>query len=93
MVMPRYAHRIDANQAQIMRDLRKAGLSVIDLSAVGGGVPDLLVSSRTEMWLMELKTATGRLNQKQLNWWDKWQGKPVHSVRTSEDALKIAGVL
>lgn len=43
----RRAARTDHNHAAIMRALKDAGCGVVDLSAVGGGVPDLLVHPPT----------------------------------------------
>ena len=39
-----YAKRTDANQAEIVKTLRQAGADVYDLSKVGKGIPDLLVT-------------------------------------------------
>lgn len=41
--MPRHAHRVDANQAQIVRELKQAGVQVRVVSGAGMGIPDLLV--------------------------------------------------
>jgi hypothetical protein len=50
--MPRFrSARTDANQAEIVAALRQIGVEVTDLSAVGGGVPDLLLSYRG-YWLL-----------------------------------------
>ena len=35
--------KTDANQKQIISDLKKIGVSVLNLSRVGGGCPDILV--------------------------------------------------
>ena len=39
----RRAARVDDNQAEIVAAFRKLGCSVLDMSALGGGKPDLLV--------------------------------------------------
>jgi hypothetical protein len=41
----RHAKRTDRNHAEIRAGLRKLGYDVLDLSDVGGGVPDLCVNS------------------------------------------------
>lgn len=41
--------RTDANQAAIVAALRRCGASVVDLSGVGNGFPDLIVGRRTSL--------------------------------------------
>lgn len=90
--------RTDANQAEIMAALRQVGASVLDLSAVGRGVPDLLVSFQGVNYLIEVKnagSAYGRagLTKRQQSWADWWKGGPVHIATSIDDALRIIGVL
>lgn len=47
--------RIDANQREIVCALRKMGATVVILSALGCGVPDLLVGFRNKNFLFEVK--------------------------------------
>lgn len=82
------AKRIDSNQAEIVSKLRACMLSVIDLSALGRGVPDLLVASAKDIWLVEIKTENGALNQRQLEWHQKWMGKPVIIGKSFEEIYK-----
>lgn len=54
----RRAAKVDANHAGIVKALRQAGANVLDLSAVGKGCPDLLVTCVCyphQMVLMEIK--------------------------------------
>jgi hypothetical protein len=54
----RRAARKDANHDEIADALRAAGCWVLDLSAVGGGCPDLLVHGPVHPWslvLVEIK--------------------------------------
>jgi Holliday junction resolvase len=53
-------HRTDSNQAGIVRALKQAGASVCDLSAVGGGCPDLVVGWNGSNYLLEVKNLEGR---------------------------------
>jgi hypothetical protein len=50
------ARKVDANQREIVQALRQAGWHVTDLSAVGGGVPDLLATQFGQAHLVEVKT-------------------------------------
>lgn len=85
--------RVDANHAEIVAALRAVGCTVIDLTAVGGGVPDLLVKCRDgSLRLMEIKVAKGKLNKMQREWHDKWQGDFLSIVRSVAEALKAIGV-
>jgi hypothetical protein len=90
--------RKDANQNPIVRELMQAGYSVIDLSAVGDGLPDILVGGidrrdgTRKAWPMEIKTEKGKLNPLQEEWHAAWRG-PVHIVRTPTEALAVVGVI
>lgn len=96
--MSRYNKKKDANQTPIVEQLTDAGYSVQDMSAVGGGLTDLLVGGidrrdgTRKNWLLEVKTAKGKLNPLQEEWHGNWRG-PVHVVRTIDEALAIVGVL
>lgn len=54
--MIRRAKRNDANHAQLVAELRARGYAVSDLSAVGGGCPDLFVSKDGRGLLVEVKS-------------------------------------
>src|SRR5262245_22758655 len=96
-VMRRRARR-DANQHPIVQVLLQAGYSVQDLSAVGGGLTDLLVggidreTGRPGNWLLEIKTDLGQLNKRQVRWHDAWRGQKA-IVRTGDEALAAVGAL
>ena len=82
----RRAARLDANHIEIKRAFERMGCDVIDLSKVGGSVPDLLVRVRSiDRWiLVEVKTAKGRIKPGQAAFAERW---PVTVVRTVEDAI------
>ena len=82
------AAKVDANQSAIVSQLREIGCTVQDLSRVGGGVPDLLVGFRGVNLLMEVKTAKGKLNPRQVDWHGEWRGDAV-VVRDFDDALRV----
>jgi hypothetical protein len=86
------AARTDANQPAIVAALRKAGAQVCHLHAVGGGVPDLLVSRGGKMWLIEIKMPGKKPNALQSAWHKAWAA-PVHVVVTPVEALLAIGVV
>ena len=89
---PAYAKKVDANQAQIVEALRAAGASVTDLSRFGQGVPDLLVGYNRRVYLLEVKSADGKLTPAEERWQNEWRGQSA-VVRTVEQALYVIGAL
>ncbi len=79
--------RVDANQAEIVATLRARGCSVQSLAELGKGVPDLLVGFRRENYLMEVKSASGRLTEAEQKWHKSWRGW-VYVVHSIEEALE-----
>lgn len=99
--MSRFARQRDANEPAIVRALMAVGASVQRLD--GTGVPDLLVSYRGVLCLLEVKnpdakgggkynTGDGCLTEAQTRWWKTWTGKPPVIVWTAQDALLAIGV-
>lgn len=78
----------DANQPEIVAALRKAGATVQVLSAVGKGVPDLLVGYKNLNTLLELKVSGGKLTPQQKIWHGSWLGD-VHVVYSAEEAVRV----
>lgn len=83
---------VDKNQNEIVQALRQVGATVILLHEAGEGIPDLLIGYRRETYLMEVKSKTGKLNERQIEWHSEWRGYPVSVARTVEDALAFIGV-
>lgn len=81
----------DTTQEAIVNALRSVGVTVCIITGVGDGAPDLLCgrSGRTE--LLEVKTAKEKLRPVQEEWHRSWRGKPVHVVRTVEEAFAALG--
>lgn len=88
--------KVDANQSAIVRALRAVGATVVDLSAVGGGLGDLLVGYHQRTHLLEVKnpaTSYGRkgFSQSQTKFNAAWRGAPPVVVYTVEEALQAIG--
>lgn len=75
--------RRDANHADIVDALERVGCSVLDLAAVGGGCPDLLVGIGGRSFLVEVKNSArkgGKNNNadtltKQREFREAWKGR------------------
>jgi len=98
MSLHRYAAKRDVNEPEIIEALRKLPrCSVQQLS--GKGVPDLLISYRNVLFLMEVKLPLSKrggdshsvLTADQEAWHREWLGE-VHIVRSIEDAFKVLGI-
>lgn len=87
----RRAARIDANQNEIVAGLRAAGYSVCILSAVGKGVPDIMVGANGVNYLFEIKDGSKpksarRLTVDESKWHEAWKGT-VCVVESLSEAL------
>ena len=57
----RRAARVDDNHAKIVASLRLVGCTVLDLSAVGQGCPDIMVGLAGVNYLIEIKDGRGEI--------------------------------
>lgn len=85
------AAKVDNNQAEIVKALRKIGASVQPLHTVGGGVPDLLVGMAGRNVLLEVKDgakvpSAQKLTPDQVGWHRDWRGQ-VETVNSVEQAI------
>jgi len=91
----RYAKRTDANHAEIRDGLRAMGFDVLDLSDVGGGVPDLCVRAQDHGLPVFLEVKDGKkppsareLTDAEKKWL-QYCGAITHTVTSLEDALEV----
>ena len=94
----RRAAKRDRNHQEIVAALRKVGATVVDLGAVGQGVPDLLVGHRGKTLLMEIKDGEKRpsarhLTDDQEKFFASWNGGGLAVVDNVEAALRMISVL
>jgi len=90
--------RIDDNQQAIVNILRTTGATVVLLSGVGKGVPDLLVGFRGVTLLMEIKDgkkppSDRKLTTDQQKWHAEWRGGALAIVDSADSALRMIGVI
>ena len=88
--------KVDANQPQVVDELRGLGLSVQPLSSLGKGVPDLLIGVAKVNFLVEVKAdASKTLTTDQIEWHCDWQGNiivgydTVQIIKAILDYLKL----
>jgi len=92
------AKRIDANQPEIVKALRKIGCSVAVTSAAGDGFPDIVVG-RTDIhgnkrnWLIEIKDgekipSERKLTKDQVKFHNGWKGQ-IAVVTSAEEAISL----
>ena len=86
--------RIDANQPQIIEDLRKLGFLAAVTSDLGRGFPDIVVGDpRTlTVYLFEVKNPEERwgLTKLEIKFHALWHGM-VYVIETTEMALALMG--
>ena len=87
-----WAAKVDANQAEIVEALRAVGADVALSHRLGGGFPDLVVGFRNGCFMLEIKTAKGKLTPAERKFMEGWRGHYA-IVRTPEEALRAIGVL
>lgn len=75
-----------------MAAFERLGCSVVDLSRVGAGVPDLLCSIHKFSALVELKTETGKLNPLQVRF-HRESKATIYVARTLDDVIDIVAKL
>lgn len=90
--------RTDANHRQIVEFFRSAGASVLDLSRVGDGCPDLLVGYQHQTALVEIKDGSKAPSKQQhtelqLLFMRMWRGGPVSTIRDIEGAQTLLRAL
>jgi len=93
MTRPRHP-KPDANQADIIRDLRDCGLIVHDVSSLGGDCLDLFVGDPASYsWLqIEVKTDEGKLTPRERAYIAVHLPKvPILIAREAEDVLRAFG--
>ena len=84
--MRNYGAKRDHNELEIVNALRAIGASVAHLSSKG--IPDLLVSFRNKLYLMEVKKPKGKLTPDQIKFHKSWKGE-IYIVRTVQEAIEI----
>lgn len=91
------AKRVDANQKEIVKAFREMGASVLILSMVGKGCPDLLIGMFGKNILLEVKDGKKppsgqKLTEHEQKFFQLWKGQ-VEIVNSLDSALKIINAI
>lgn len=84
--------RVDGNQTAIVMALRAHGYSVMSLSTVGKGCPDLLVGAQSLNILLEVKMPKKKLRVQQQAFVAGWKGQCA-TVTSADDAVKVVDLI
>jgi Holliday junction resolvase len=92
----RRAAKIDANQKQIVDQLRKCGFTVLHLHTLGKGAPDIAVGAFNKNYFFEIKDAEKPKSKKKLTedeekFHQTWNGQ-ISIIESIEDALHIINI-
>lgn len=80
------APNLDKNHKEIVAYLEKLGYSVLSLASMGAGCPDIIISTKEEMWFAEIKDGKkAKTTADQKSFYRRWKGKPVIFLRSKED--------
>lgn len=87
--------RIDLNQKVIVELFRKLGASVLVMSDLGKGAPDLVVGFKGKTYLIEVKNGNKPISQQKLTkaeeeFKNTWRGhyEVINSIRQVENFLR-----
>ena len=93
----RRAARVDSNHMTIIKGLRNVGCSVVDLSRVGQGCPDIGVGFGGITLLFEIKDgekppSARKLTKDEKKWHENWKGH-IAVVTSLGDAIEQVKLL
>ena len=84
-----YGKKKDAQHTQIVKELQKCGVAVLDLSDTGNGCADILTHYNAYSTLIELKEPKGEFKRKQIELMANWKGH-IGFARNFDEALNVA---
>lgn len=87
------AKRIDNNQTLIVKALRDMGCSVLILSDIGKGCPDIMIGYRGKNYLVEIKNgkrppSAQALTPAEILFFERWMGQ-VDIICCEEEAIEF----
>ena len=91
--MTYYKKRVDENQKTIVHTFIALGASVLNLSTVGRGCPDLLIGYRGKSVLVEVKAPKGTFTDPQIKFMQEWRGGAVSRIDSVDAAIRLIKML
>jgi rhamnose utilization protein RhaD (predicted bifunctional aldolase and dehydrogenase) len=89
-----YAKRVDENHKLIKHTFIALGASVLDLSRVGQGCPDLLIGYKNKSVFVEVKSSNkAHFTEHQLKFINSWRGGAISRIDTVDGAIKLIKLL
>jgi Holliday junction resolvase len=85
------ARRVDSIQRQITESLRKLGITVLVLSNLGHGCPDLLLGHLGKNYLIELKCGKNELTSFEKRFFEEWKGQ-ADIAHNLDEILQLLGL-
>lgn len=82
---------LNQRQQEIIDAFKAEGATVVDLSMLGHGVPDLLVGFMGVTELVEVKGGKGKLSARQHAFRNMWEGRRVKVVMDARGAQILIG--
>ena len=92
--MTYYKKRVDENQKQIIHTFIALGATVLNLSRVGEGCPDLLIGFKNKSVLVEIKKdSKAMFTEPQVKFMQNWRGGPVSRIDSVDAAIRLIKML
>jgi Holliday junction resolvase len=92
--MTYYKKRVDENQKTIVHTFIALGASVIDLSRVGQGTPDLAIGYKGKTVFVEVKSSDkAKYTESQIKFMQNWRGGPLVRVDDVESVLRVLRII
>lgn len=89
-----YKKRVDENQKQLVHTFIALGCSVLNLSTVGKGCPDLLIGYRGKTVLVEIKSnSKATFTDPQIKFMQEWRGGAVSRIDSVDAAIRLIKML
>jgi hypothetical protein len=92
--MTYYKKRVDENQKSLIHTFIACGASVLNLSTVGRGCPDLLIGYRGKTVLVEIKRdSKAKYTEPQIKFMQEWRGGAVSRIDSVDAAIRLIKLL
>jgi hypothetical protein len=92
--MTHYKKRVDDNQKTLIHTFIALGASVLNLSTVGRGCPDLLLGYKGKTVLVEVKSSEkASYTEPQVKFMQTWRGGAVSRVDSVDAAIRLIKML